>query len=172
MVIFEKPHDHRLPYKINIYDLNLNVPKIAVTETEIFIQDWETMRILDFRSFNVFQNEASFVTLSLPWGGVWRRKGVDEETLEPVHHMEVYRKVLKYLHGLSVNCQTVIKCYPIVDPEIESFNLSDDFIGYRQRNSEMAEILKKMESKTVQISKNMEVSVMGDIIQCGNWRHS
>ena len=116
MVIFEKPHDHRLPYKMNIYDLNLNLHKIAVTETEIFIQDWETMRILDFRSFNVFQNEASFVTLSLPWGGVWRRKGVDEEPLEPVHHMEVYRKVLKYFHGLSVNCQSAIKCYPVVDP--------------------------------------------------------
>ena len=67
------------------------------------------------------------------------------------------------------------KCYPVVDPEIESFNLGDDFIGCRQRNPWMNEIsevmdgmLQKMESKTVQISKKAEVSVVGEIIQLIN----
>jgi hypothetical protein len=33
------------------------------------------------------------VTLSLPWRNVWRSQGVDEESLEPLHHMIVYREI-------------------------------------------------------------------------------
>ena len=50
----------------------------------------------NFGSFKLFGNTTKSVTLSLPWRSVWRSKGVDEEPLEPVRHMEVYREVLKY----------------------------------------------------------------------------
>ena len=61
---------------------------IAGTETEIFSQEWNKIRILDFSSLNVFCNAAKSVTLSLPWRSVWRSKEVDEEPLEPARHME------------------------------------------------------------------------------------
>ncbi len=68
-----------------------------MTETEIFCEDGEKIWRLDFGSFECFRNEAKSVILSLPWRDVWRSKGVDEEPLEPVHHMEVYTQLAQRL---------------------------------------------------------------------------
>jgi F-box-like len=186
MVVFENPRHHRLRNKMNIYDLeamknpkssaddllvhsvavDFNDDKFAVTETEIFIQGREEIRILDFSSFNVFQNEANFVTLSLPWRSVWRSKGVDEEPLEPLYHMEVYREVLKYFEELSNNCQIAIEERLVVDPDIASFALGDEFISYRQLtdldiyDEEVSEESQKITNKSIQISRNTHGSVM------------
>jgi hypothetical protein len=81
-----------------------------VDDTAIICVGKKEIRILDFAFFGCFRNLDKSVTLSLPWRGVWRSKGVDEEPLEPVHHMEAYRKVLKYFDELSMNCQTAINC--------------------------------------------------------------
>ena len=125
------------PYQMNIYDLqavenprsvanellvhtiSVEFPfqKILMDETAILCDEQraKAFKILDFGSLEIFRNVAKSVTLSLPWRSVWRSKGVDEEPLEPVCHIEVYREVLKYLHELSLNCQTAIKRYPVVD---------------------------------------------------------
>ena len=184
--------EYQPPYKMNIYDLEaVKNPKstedellvhtvalesyiyrILVDETAVICENKEEIRILDFGSFESFRGKAKSVTMSLPWRGVWRSKGVDEEPLEPVRHMEVYREVLKDFHQLSLDCRAAIETYPIVDPDVASFNLGDDFIGYRQRNPEMViydeemkKRTRKMNYKTVQISKSTHVSVMGKTVQ-------
>jgi F-box-like len=105
--------------------------RIVVTETEIFCYVREKIEKLDFSSFVLLHNEAKSVPLSLPWRSVWRSKGVDEEPLEPVRHMEVYREVLHYFDELSMNCQTAIECHA-VDLDQASFTLRVDFINDRQ----------------------------------------
>jgi hypothetical protein len=134
MVVAQKT-ECQPPYQINIYDLqavknsesignellvhtlSVEFPfhKILMDETAILCDEQraKTFKILDFSSFEIFQNAAKSVTLSLPWRSVWRSKGVDEEPLDPVRHLEVYREVLKYFHELSLNCQTAIKRYPM-----------------------------------------------------------
>jgi hypothetical protein len=178
MIVFEK----RLPFKMNIYDLeaiknpnssadellvhisavDFHCQKIVVTETEIFCLDWETFTVLDFSSINVFQNATKSVTLSLPWRSVWRSKGVDEEPLEPVHHMEAYREILKYFHELSTNTQKAIETCPLLYPPFFS---DSDFINDKQLASvvcikEMNNESQKMNDKTVLINKNTHGSVM------------
>jgi hypothetical protein len=90
MVVFEKPSDFLSPRKMNIYDLeaiknpnssadellvhtlavDFYCSKIMVTETEIFSLGWKTIGILNFSSFDAFQNTAKSTTLSLPWRSV------------------------------------------------------------------------------------------------------
>ena len=195
IVVFDEPSNYRLPYKMNIYDLeavkslkssanellvhtftmDLYCQRIVVTETEIFIWGTNKITILDFSSMDVFRNATNSVTLSSPWRSVWWSKGVDEEPLEPARHMEAYKTVLKYFHQLSMNCQKAVKRYPVVDPDIASFTLGDDFIGYRQRNpkmviydEEMNESFDEIKLKTVQISRTTRLSVMGKRIQIIN----
>jgi len=100
---------------------------------------------------------------------VWRSKGVDEEPLEPVHHMEVYTEVLKYFHQLSVDCQAAVNTYPIRDDNSENFNFGDDFIGYGPKmviyDENMVTRQQGMNCKTVQINKTTTISVMGKTIQ-------
>ena len=141
-------------------------------ETAIICEGKSKFRILDFDFLEYFRNEAKSVILSLPWRSVWRSKGVDEEPLEPARHMEVYREVLKFFEELSMNCQNAIDIYPVVDPDIASFNLGDDFIGYRQHNPRMVVYDKEMKRKsleidykTVQISQTTRLSVKGKTIQ-------
>jgi F-box-like len=173
--------------KFNIYDLEdvknpksevkelfvhsiekLGMPSLWVDETEIFICDYNNvMQRLNFGSFECFQNATKSVTLSLPWRSVWRSKGVDEEPLEPVHHMEVYTEVLKYFQQLSMDCQAAIKTYPICDVDFEI--LDDDFIGYRPKmaiyDENMVIRQQGMNCKTVPINKTTFVSAMGKTIQ-------
>ena len=52
---------------VNTLAVKFHFYGIAGTETEIFSQDWNKIRILDFSSFNVFRNAAKSVTLYLPW---------------------------------------------------------------------------------------------------------
>ena len=183
--------DYRAPYKMNIYDLEA-VKNPKSTEDELLINtlvvetyfDWisvdegaimygerNQIRILDFSFLEYFRNATNSSTLSLPWRSVWRSKGVDEEPLKPARHMEVYTEVLKYFHQLSMDCQTAIDSYQVVDPDAASLTLGDDFISYRHFFSKMVifdENMKKMCLNTihkfVQISKNMHVSVMGKTI--------
>ena len=129
---------------------------IVVSETEIFCIKDADICILNFSPFGLFGNAAKTVTLSLPWRSVWRSKGVDEEPLEPVHHMEVYREVLKYFDKLSANCQSAIKIFPATDL------MADDvafYIENMNRNSE------EIYSKTAYISKTTHVSLFGKTIQ-------
>jgi hypothetical protein len=178
MVVTERSHDQQ--QYMNIYDLeavknpkrtqdellvhrlavNFHFDGIAVTETEIFSQDWYKIRIIDFSSLNVIRNATKSVTLSSPWRGLWRSKGVDEEPLEPTRHMEVYKEVLKYFDELSTNCQTAIKRCPVVNPDTTSFNLGDDFIDYRS----LRPLVTYQNYKSVQISENVKVSVRGKTI--------
>ena len=177
---------HRKDYgplsKLNIYDLDLiknpkstedellvhtlavqfSFDKILMDETAIICEGKSKFRILDFDFLEYFRNEAKSVILSLPWRSVWRMKGVEEEPLEPVHHMEVYREVLEYYHELSANCQKVIDTYP-VDPDVDtdgstaSFALGDEFISYRQLKAldiydeEWSEESQKINNKSIQI---------------------
>ena len=77
-------------------DKDLRTPSLAVDETEIFLGDFHNvMQRLDFGSFEYFRNVAKSATLSWPWRRVWWSKGVDEEPLEPVHRIEVYKEVVK-----------------------------------------------------------------------------
>ena len=181
----------RPPCKMNIYDLEaimnpnsnddelllhseavtFEFYRIVVTETEIFCEE-DQIRIWDFGSFKFSQNEAKSVTLSLPWRGVWRSKGVDEDPLEPVRHMEVYREVLKYFHELSMNCHKAIQKHRVATADPATLTLGEDFIGYGQRNPKMViydEKMKKRNRKTkyqtVQISKRRYISVMGKTVQ-------
>jgi F-box-like len=114
-------------YKMDVYDLEaVKNPKadeilvrtlivkfhfeyFMVTESEIFCVNVGNIHRLNFSSFEPFRNAAKCVTLSSPWRSVWRSKGVDDEPLEPVRHMEVYREVLNYFEELSMNCRTAIK---------------------------------------------------------------
>ena len=71
--------------------------------------------------------------------------------------MEVYRD--EYYHELSKNCLKAIDTYPVVDPDLASFNLGDDFIDYRQHNpriivddKKMKKMSRNMKCKTVKIS--------------------
>jgi hypothetical protein len=71
-----------------------------------------------------------------------------------------------------MNCQKAIKTYPVVDPDLASFNLGDNFIGFRQHNPKMVIYDGKMKNKirntnykTVQISETTHVSVMGKAVQ-------
>jgi hypothetical protein len=152
--------------------LKFHFDGIGVTETEIFSQGGHTIRILDFSSFSVFQNEAKSVTLSLPWRSVWRSKGVDEEPLQPARHMGVYKEVLKYFHELSMNCQTAIKCYRLDGLFLPIFTVGDDSIGYIHRNKEMTTYYENMDKRShemnqqgIFISKTTHLSVMGKTIQ-------
>ena len=109
------------------------------------------------------------MTLSLPWRGVWRSNGVDEEPLKPARHMEVYTKVLTYFHQLSMGCQAPIKTYPIRDVNLDDFNLGDDFIGYGPKmaiyDENMGRRQQGMNCKTFQINKTTTISVVGKTIQ-------
>jgi len=152
--------------------VELRFDKILMDETAIICENEEEIRILDFGSFECFRNEAKSVTLSLPWRSVWRSLGVDEESLEPLHHMEIYSIILRCFHQLSINCQKAIKKHSVVDPDIASVNLGDDFIGCRQRDPELViydeEMRKRtcmMNYKTVPMSKTTYVSVMGKTVQ-------
>jgi WD40 repeat protein len=160
--------------KLLVHTLAVEFPfdKILMDETAIICEGKYKFRILDFGFLEYFRSEAKSVTLSLPWRSVWRRKGVDEEPLEPVHHMDVYREVLQYYHELSKNCQRAIDTYPVFDPDMESFNLGDDFIGYRELNPRMVIYDKNMnrksqeiDYKTVQISQTTRLSVKGKAIK-------
>ena len=102
--------------------------------------------VLDFGSFELFGNEAKSVTLSLPWRSVWRSKGVDEEPLEPLHHIETYAEVVKYFHQLNMNCHKAMKTYPIEFRGTTSFLVGSDYIGYA-----------KDESTWVSFDENMDV---------------
>ena len=104
---------------------------ILTNEMAIICEQSGTVGIFDFSSFECFRNAANSVTLSSPWRGVWRSKGVDEEPLEPFHHMEVYKEVLEYFGELRMNCQSAIKCCAAVGPDIARFNLGFDLIGSR-----------------------------------------
>jgi WD40 repeat protein len=144
---------------------------IVVTETEIFCEE-KQIRILDFGSFECFRNEAKSLTLSLPWRDVWRSKGVDEEHLQPAHHMEVYREVLQYFHQLSMNCQKAIQKHRVATADPATFTLGEDFIGYGPRipkmviyDEKMKKRNRKMRYQTVQISKSKYISVMGKTVQ-------
>ena len=90
--------------------LTLNV---MMDDLEIFCFDKTEINIFNFGPLKCFRNEAHSVILSLPWRSVWRSKGVDEEPLEPVLHVEAYREVLKYFHELAMNCKTAIKTYSL-----------------------------------------------------------
>jgi len=87
---------------------------------------------LNFCSFGLSGNVAKSVTLSLPWRSVWRSKGVDEEPLEPVRHMEVYIEILKYFHQLSMDCQTAIEACPVGDLNFK--NADDDWVAFLNEN--------------------------------------
>jgi F-box-like len=120
--------------------VEFHVYRMFMDETLLICADQEKTYLLDFGTFECFRNEAKSVTLSLPWRSVWRSKGVDEEPLQPVHHMDVYREVLKYFQQLTMNCRTAIKMYPIDWSEWEFGKtrriLAGDFIGYRKSESE------------------------------------
>ena len=120
--------------------VEFHVYKMFMDETLLICADSEKTYLLDFGTFECFRNEAKSVTLSLPWRSVWRSKGVDEEPLEPVHHMAVYREVLKYFQQLTINCRMAMKMYPIDWSEHEFGRtkciLTGDFIGYRESDSE------------------------------------
>jgi len=140
---------------------------LALNESKIFGSRYT----YNFGSFELFGNITKSVTLSLPWRSVWRSKGVDEEPLEPLHHMEAYREVLKYFYELSKNCQTDPKTIDLEKIDLATFTFGDDFIGYRQRRPKMIifdenmdKSCHKMIYRSVQISKNTEVSVLGTSI--------
>jgi F-box-like len=183
MVVLQRSENRA--YKVNIYDLEaikssnssadellvhtstgkFYSNRIVVTETEIFCYVSKKIEKLDFSSLELFRNEAKSVTSSLPWRSVWRSKGVDEEPLEPVRHMEVYKEVLEYFDELSTNCRTALKCFE-VDLDQACFILHDDFIN----DSQLAEVKMyvadrnekphEVNEKTVQISENTHGSVM------------
>jgi hypothetical protein len=190
MVVAKKLRDYGI-YKMNIYDLEavknpkrtedellvqtlsaeFNFDKISADETTIIYEKSGIIRILDFSSFDCFRNSANSVTLSLPWRSVWRSKGVDEEPLEPGRHMEVYREVLQYSGELRMKCQSAIKCCPVVGPDRAWFKLGADLIGSRELtvlviyDENAGTRPRDMEFKTLQISKNTQVSVMAMRIQ-------
>jgi hypothetical protein len=144
---------------------------IMMDESEIFCFDNTEINIFNFGSLECFRNEANSVILSLPWRSVWRSKGVDEEPLEPVHHMEVYREVLKYFDELSMNCRTAIKTHCLNNVDPTTFIFGDDFIGFRPYNSKMTLYDENMgirhqeiKYKIVQISLTTHLSVMGKTI--------
>ena len=123
--VSEGNHD-RLRSEMKIYDLeavknpkstdnDLLVPTIAVKLETFSMWMGETLlicatfhHIFDFGSFELFGNEAKSVTLSLPWRSVWRSKGVVEEPLKPLHHVEAYSEVLKYFHELNMIVITLV----------------------------------------------------------------
>ena len=84
--------------------------------------------------------------------------------------LELYKEVLKYFDVLSMNCQTAIKRCPVVNPDITSFTLADDFIGYRPLSplvtydENMEEMSHNINYKSVLFSKDVEVSVMDKTI--------
>ena len=144
---------------------------IMMNESEIFCFDGAETNRFNFGSLECFRNAAKSVTLSLPWRSVWRSKGVDEEPLEPAHHMEVYKEVLKYFEELSLNCRTAITTRSINDADLATFTLGDDFIGYRQNNPKMFiydqnmhQTNQKMIYKNVQISQSTYVTIMGKTV--------
>ena len=192
MAIAERGNDHSDDdwgsdeYKLNIYDLkavknkksaddplvctlDVDTSFIEMGESKIFLPDG--MTIFNFGSFPCFRNEAKSVTLSLPWRGVWRSKGVDEEPLEPVHHMQVYNEVLKYFADLSMNCQTAIKTYSLKNVDPTTLTFGDDFIGFRRNpnliifDENMDERFQEINYSNVQISRTTHLSVMGKTMQ-------
>ena len=145
---------------------------LMMDESEIFCFGGAQINIFNFGSLESFRNEAKSVTLSLPWRSVWRSKGVDEEPLEPVHHMEVYTEVLKYFHELTMNCQTASKTRSINNVDLATFTLGDDFIGFRRHRPEIVmydenidESCQETNCQIVQISQTAHLSVMGKTIQ-------
>jgi F-box-like len=127
-----------------------------VNESEIFCINDEGIISLNFSRVGLFGNAARSLTLSLPWRDVWRSKGVDEEPLEPVRHMEVYMEVLKYFHQLSANCQAAIEIYP--DSDLMADNMAF-YIEYMNSRSE------EQYSTTAHISKTAKVTVFGKTFQ-------
>jgi F-box-like len=153
-------------------DMRESYSSIMMDESKIFSLNFNKINIYNFGSFACFRNESKSVTLSLPWRSVWRSKGVDEEPLEPVHHMEAYREVLKYFYELDMNCRTAIKSFSINNVDLATFTFGDDYIGYRQQNPKTVTFDENMEKrtreinyKTLQISKTTHLSVMGKTIQ-------
>jgi F-box-like len=167
----KNPKSSEDEFLVHTVDVEFPVEKISIDETAIICQKGNAITMLDFGFFQYFRAEAKSVTLSLPWRSVWRSKGVDEEPLQPVRHMEVYKEVLKYFNELSMNCQTAIETHPVVDPDIASLTLGDDFIGYRRKpkmfiyDDKMKKRKRYMNYQTVQISKNRYVSVLGKTVQ-------
>jgi F-box-like len=170
--------------KMDVYDLEaVKNPKAArilvrtfivknyfeyfkVIESEIFCVNVHEIYRLNFSSFSVFRNEAKSVILSLPWRSVWRSKGVDDEPLEPVHHMEAYKEVLKYFEELSMNCHTAREYYS---------NLSNASICCElpKLKNHLYDERDDMEFDATdllayQISKTTYLSVMGNRIQLIN----
>jgi hypothetical protein len=145
----------------------------AMGETLLICYNWDTIHLLDFGSFEHFQNAANSVTLSSPWRSVWRSKGVDEEPLEPIRHMKVYKEVLQYFNELNMNCQTALKNYSVREVDLETFTLGDDFIGCSRYSPHIVHIFdenmdkrfQEINYQTVQISQTTHLSVMGKTIQ-------
>jgi hypothetical protein len=175
----KNPKSEANEVSVHTCDTNYGFKSLTMDETEIFFGDIRRekciMQRLNFGSFELFHNETKSVTLSLPWRGVWRSKGVDEEPLEPVRHMEAYKEVLKYFHRLSTDSRAAIKTYPIFDANLENFTLGDDIIGFRRHRPEiiiydenMEHRPQEMEFKTVQINKNTYVSVTGKTVNLIN----
>ena len=157
-----------------VHDLvKISFYNILVSETEVFIIGHKEIHRFDFGSFECFRNEAKSVTLSLPWRSVWRSKGVDEEPLEPLHHVSVYKEVLEYFQQLGMNCQTAIKCFAVCDLNSATFTLGDNFIAFKVRGNPEIIIYDynkdrrshEINYKTVQISITTHLSVMGKTIQ-------
>ena len=143
-------------------------------ESKIFCLNFTEINIINFGSFACFRNESKSVTLSSPWRSVWRSKGVDEEPLEPVHHMEAYRKVLKYFHQLNMNCLKALKTYPIENRGTTKLIVCEDYIGYAKDDSTWVFFDENMErscremndnNHRFQISKITHISVIGKTIQ-------
>jgi len=154
-----------------VYTFDINSCFINMDEIKIFHSGILEMTIFNFGSFACLPYESKSVILSLPWRSVWRSKGVDEEPLEPVHHMEAYREVLKYFGKLSMNCQSAIKTHSLnrhVDPR--TFTFGDDFIGFRDDpemtifDKNMEEIYQEVNYKNIQISQSTHASVIGKTI--------
>jgi hypothetical protein len=172
MVVTERSENEH-PYEMNIYDLeaiknpkstvdellfhfvavDFIVDRIVVTETEIFCENGDNIRRLDFGSFECFRNEAKSVTLSLPWRDVWRSKGVDEEPLEPARHMEVYREVLQYFNQPTMECHNAIEKHRAASADPSTFILGEDFMGYGQCSPKMVIYDEKTKKRNRQIHK-------------------
>ena len=85
---------------------------------------------------------------------MWRSKGVDEEPLEPVRHLEAYTEVIKYFDKLSMNCQTVMKCYPVDDLRLAMCTLGDDFFGYVKPDQKMIVYDEHMDRRSYEVGSN------------------
>jgi F-box-like len=133
-----------------------HMSSIILSETEIFCITSGSVCRLNFSPFGLFGKAAKSMALSSPWRSVWRSKGVDEEPLEPVRHMEVYMEVLKYFDELGGNCQAAIETYPASDL------MADDMLLYIENMKRKSQ---KLYNNTVHISKTTRVTVIGKTVQ-------